>query len=195
MTIWRYRNCWNVSEKIIIIYSRGRAPKLVLISMENILLGNICDSFQSETTSSDRNYGQSSGMTNQISSLTEQSFPEICRNDQSLNETIWTPKGDKLHVFDMVKKMKRKKFVHWILSLHATKFYEAKVNSFCKGKWLIKTNVVQTQLWEKPIYKVLSCFRKQKVLSGLFTRNFFLGKKGTNPASQNDSFCPPLTSM
>ena len=144
---------------------------------------------------SGRNYGRSSVMTDQISNLTEQSFAEIRRNDRSLNETIWTPTCNKLHVFDMIEEMKRKKFVHWILSLHATKFYEAKVNSFCKGKWLIKTNVVQTQLWEKLIYKVLSCFRKQKVLSGLFTRNFFLGKKGTNPASQNDSFCPPLTSM
>ena len=54
------------------------------------------------------NYGRSSVMTDQISNLTEQSFPEICRNDQSLNETIWTPKCDKLHVFDMMEEMKRK---------------------------------------------------------------------------------------
>ena len=32
----------------------------------------------------------------------------------------------------------KKKFVHWILSLHATKFYEAKVSSFCMGKLFIK---------------------------------------------------------
>ena len=39
--------------------------------------------------SRDQNYGQSLVMTNQISNLTEQSFLGICRNDQSLNETIW----------------------------------------------------------------------------------------------------------
>ena len=133
-------------------------------------------------------------MTNQISNLTEQSFPEICRNDLSLNETIWTPKCDKLHVFDMVEKMKRKKFVHWILSLDTTKFYEAKVNWFCMGKLLIKIHIVQTQLWEKPIYKLLSYFQKQHALSRLFTINFFLGKKETNQVSQNNSFHPPLTS-
>ena len=42
------------------------------------------------------NYGCSSVMIDQIYNLTEQSFPEICRNDWSLNETIWTPKCDKL---------------------------------------------------------------------------------------------------
>ena len=47
-------------------------------------------------------------MTNEICNLTVESFPEIRRNDQSLNETIWTPKCDKLHVFDMVEEMKRK---------------------------------------------------------------------------------------
>ena len=51
-------------------------------------------------------------MTNQISNLTKQSFPEIRRNDQSLNETIWTPKFDKLHVFDMVEEMKKIKFAN-----------------------------------------------------------------------------------
>ena len=88
-------------------------------------------------------------MTDQISNLTEQSFPEIRRNDQSLNETIWTLECDKLYLFDMVEEMKRKKFVHWILSQHTTKFYEAKVNSFCMGKLLIKINIV---IW-------LDCFR------------------------------------
>ena len=44
--------------------------------------------------------------------LTQHSFPEICRNDRPLNETIWTPKCDKLHKFHMVEKMKRKKFVN-----------------------------------------------------------------------------------
>ena len=48
-------------------------------------------------------------MNDQISNLTEQSFPEIRRNDRSLNESIWTPKCDKLHVFDMVEKMRKKK--------------------------------------------------------------------------------------
>ena len=36
---------------------------------------------------------------------------------------------------------------------------------------------MQTQLWEKPIYKLLSCFGKQHILSRLFTRIFFLGKR------------------
>ena len=49
-------------------------------------------------------------MTDKIFNLTGQSFPEICRNDLSLNETIWTWKCDKLHVFDVVEKMKRKEF-------------------------------------------------------------------------------------
>ena len=106
-------------------------------------------------------------------------LPKIHRNDWSLNKTIWTPKCDKLHVFDMVEKMKIKKFVHWILSWHATKFYEAKVNSCCMSKLLIKRNIVQTQLWEKPIYKVLSCFRKQHVLS------VFWGKREPIKISMN----------
>ena len=48
-------------------------------------------------------------MTDEISNLIKQSFPKIHRNDQSLNETIWSLKCDKLHVFDMVDEMKRKK--------------------------------------------------------------------------------------
>ena len=138
-----------------------------------------------EQYNTDRNYGQSLVMTNQISNLSKQSFPEICRNDRSLNETIWTPKCDKLHVLDMVEKMKRKTFVHWILSLNTTKFYEAKVDSFCMGKLLRYTYIVKTQLWEKPIYKLLSVYNKF----------FFWEKKETNQASQNNSFHPPLTSM
>ena len=51
-------------------------------------------------------------MTNPISNLTVQSFPEISRNDRSPNETIWTPKCDRLQVFDMVEEMKRKKSVN-----------------------------------------------------------------------------------
>ena len=47
-------------------------------------------------------------MTNQISNLTEQSFAEICRIDQSLNATNWTLKCDKLHVCDMLDELKRK---------------------------------------------------------------------------------------
>lgn len=50
-------------------------------------------------------------MTNPISNLTVQSFPEISSNDRSPNETIWTPKCDRLQVFDMVEEMKRKGFV------------------------------------------------------------------------------------
>ena len=58
-----------------------------------------------------RNYGGSSVMTNQISNLTEQSFLEICRKDQSLNETVWTLKYDKLYVFDLVDELKRKRLL------------------------------------------------------------------------------------
>ena len=68
--------------------------------------------------------------------------------------------------------MKRKKIVHLILSPQKTKFYEARVNSSCTGKLLIKVNIVQTQLSEKTIYKLLSCFRQQHVLSRLFIRFF-----------------------
>ena len=153
------------------------APKLVLISMEDILLGNIYDSFHSETTSSDRNYGQSSVMTNQISNLTKQSFPEIRRNDQSLNETIWTPKCDKLHVLDMIEKMKRKKFVHWIFSLHATKFYEAKVNPFCKGKLLIKINIVKHSFNKNLSVRFFLVFENNTFFLTVY-KKFFSGEKG-----------------
>ena len=70
---------------------------------------------------SGQNYDWSSVMTSQISNLTKQSFSEICRINQSLNETIWTLKCDRLDVFDMVEEMKKKKFVNWIFSLHAAK--------------------------------------------------------------------------
>ena len=72
---------------------------------------------------SGRNYCRSSIMTNQISKLTEQSFLEICGNERSQNEIIWTPKCDRLPVFDMVEKMKREKSVNWIFSLHGTKTF------------------------------------------------------------------------
>ena len=42
-----------------------------------------------------RNYGRSSVMTYQTFSLTEQTFPEIGRNEQSLSDTIWTLDHDK----------------------------------------------------------------------------------------------------
>ena len=71
----------------------------------------------------------------------------------------------------MVDELKRKKFVDWMLSLHTTKFYEAKINSFFMYKLLIKMNIVQTQVWEKPIYKLL-CFRKQRV----YERNLYHGE-------------------
>ena len=130
-------------------------------------------------------------MTDQIPNLTEQSFTEICRIDQSLNETIWIPKCDKLHMFVMVEKTKRK-FVDWILSLHTAKLFEAKVNSFCMAKLLMRINIVQTQLGEKSIYKLLSCFRKLHVLSRLLTRTFFPMKKETNQASW---FISPTTHL
>ena len=97
-------------------------------------------------------------MTDQISNLTERSFPEICRNDRSLNET-------KLHVFDKVEEMKKIKFVNCILSLHATKFYEALVNSFCMGKLLMKINISFLLVFENNTFS-LDC------LWGIF----FLGK-------------------
>ena len=75
----------------------------------------------------------------------------------------------------MVDELKRKKFVDWMLSLHTTKFYEAKINSFFMYKLLIKMNIVQTQVWEKPIYKLL-CFRKQHVFSRPFIRNLYYGE-------------------
>ena len=102
----------------------------------------------------------------------------------------------------MVDEMKRIKLVNWILSLHPTKSYEVKVNSFCMCKSLIKINIVQTQLWEKPIYKL--CLQKQHILPGLFIRKlcygemnyfdtldsffFFWGKKWANQACQNIHF-------
>ena len=85
---------------------------------------------------SGQSYDWSSVLTDQISNLTKQSFPEIRRNDWSLNETIWTLTCNKWHVFEMVEEIKRKRFLDWILSLHATKFYETKVYSFCIGKLL-----------------------------------------------------------
>ena len=64
------------------------------------------------------NYGRSSVMTDQISNFTEQSFSEIRRNVRSLDETIWTPTCNKLHVFDTVEEMKRKKvFIEYYIYL------------------------------------------------------------------------------
>ena len=62
------------------------------------------------------------------------SFPKICRNDQSL--TIWTPNCNKLHVFDMVEEMKRKKFnkILFLCTKEISAKVEAKVNSFCMCK-------------------------------------------------------------
>ena len=58
-------------------------------------------------------------MTKQISNLTEQSFPEIHRNNQSLNETIWTPPCNKLQVFDMVEEIIKEKslFIEYYLCM------------------------------------------------------------------------------
>ena len=69
-----------------------------------------------------QNQGQSSVMTDQISNLTQQTFPDICSNDRSLNKTVWTLKCDKLHVIDIVEEIKRKNFVKGILSLHTLFF-------------------------------------------------------------------------
>ena len=84
------------------------------------------------------------------------------------------------------RKKEKSLFIEYYLCTQQN--FEAKVNSFCMGYLLIKINTVQTQLWEKPIYKVLSCFRKQHVLFRLFTRNIYLGKKEINQTSQNNSF-------
>ena len=104
--------------------------------------------------------------------------------------------------------MKRIKLVNWILSLHPTKSYEVKVNSFCMCKSLIKINIVQTQLWEKPIYKL--CLQKQHILPGLFIRKllwwnelfwyawfilFLLREKVSQSSLSKYSFHPPLTSF
>ena len=96
-------------------------------------------------------------MTDQISNLTKQSFPEICRNNGSLNETVSTLKCDTLHVFDMVDELKRKKFVNWIISLHVTKFFEAKGNSFC-------TIINQDK------YSANSALRKTNLQASLFSK-------------------------
>ena len=42
--------------------------------------------------------------------------------------------------------IEKEKLVNWVLSLHAKKIYEAKVNSFCMCKLLIKINILQRQL-------------------------------------------------
>ena len=42
----------------------------------------------------------------QLSKL--RSVIEICQNEQSLNEIIWTLKCDKLHMFGMVDELKKK---------------------------------------------------------------------------------------
>ena len=107
-------------------------------------------------------------MTEQTFRLTEHFLLEICRNDWSVNGTIWTSKCSKLHVFDLVEEMKRRKFVHWILSLQATKFYEAKVNSFCMCKLLIKINIVQTQFRENQFIIFFDVFKNMFCLECFF---------------------------
>ena len=46
------------------------------------------------------------------------------------------------------------------------------INKFYEPHFI---NIMQKQLWGKPIYQLLSCFRKQHILSRLFIRIFFLG--------------------
>ena len=77
---------------------------------------------------SGRNYDLPLVMTDQISNLTEQSFPEICMNDQSLNGTIWTLKCNKLYVFDMVDELKRKSLL--------TEYYLCMQQNFMKQKFI-----------------------------------------------------------
>ena len=92
-------------------------------------------------------------------------------------------------MLDMVEKMKRKKFVHWILALHTTKFHQAKVNSIYMGKLLIKINKSKHSFGKNP-FICFSCFRKEHFLSRLFIRIFGSGGcgEGTNQVSQNNSF-------
>ena len=56
--------------------------------------------------------------------------------------------------------------------------------------------MVQTQLWEKPIYKLLSCFLKQHILSRLFIRYiyiFFWGWGGEGGGRTNQLHVNALT--
>ena len=117
------------------------------------------------------------------------------------------------YVFDMVRKWKEKGLFIEHYLCPPQNFMKPKLickSQICMGKLLMKVNIVQTQLWEKPIYKLLSCFWKQHVLSRLLIRFylfiylviylflfFFVGEggKGTNQASQNNSFRPLLNSM
>ena len=117
---------------------------------------------------SGQNYHQWLVMTDQISNLTKHSFPEICRNDQSLNETIWTLKSDKLQMSDMVDELKRKSLLIEY-HLRATKFYEAKINPFCMCKLLIKINIVQN---------IVHSFEKNRFIGFfvLFIRNLCCGE-------------------
>ena len=72
-----------------------------------------------------RNYSRSLVMTNHISNLIKQSFPEICRNDRSLNETIWTLKCGKSLLIEYL--LIEQKFVNWTSSLQATRFLKQKL--------------------------------------------------------------------
>ena len=81
---------------------------------------------QTISLSSGWNHGHSSVMANQISNLTKQSFPEICWNHQSLNETIWTLKYGKLHMIDMVDELKTKSLL--------TEYYFYMLQNFMKRK-------------------------------------------------------------
>ena len=81
---------------------------------------------QTISLSSGWNHGHSSVMANQISNLTKQSFPEICWNDQLLNETILTLKYGKLHVVDMVDELKMERLV--------TEYYFYMPQNFMKRK-------------------------------------------------------------
>ena len=146
----------------------GKKDLLIMIIVAIIIIAVKKDNNNNSKNNSDQNCGWSSVMTEQTFNLTEHFLLEICRNDWSVNGTMWTPKCDKLHVFDMVEEMKRRKFVHWILSLQATKFYEAKVNSFCMCKLLIKINIVQTQFGENQFIIFFRVFENMFCLECFF---------------------------
>ena len=63
-------------------------PALKSISYSISWIGKCLIGLGSDAHSSGQNYSRSSAMTDQISNLTEQSFPEIRWNDRSLNETM-----------------------------------------------------------------------------------------------------------
>ena len=94
------------------------------------------------------NYSRLLVMTDHISDLTEQSFPEIRRNDRSLIETIWTLKCDKLHVFNMVDEVGKKSLlIEYYLCMQQN---FRKQNSFWMCKLLIKIKCCKHNFEKNP---------------------------------------------